>query len=73
MTRFTEWRWSFASGDAFVHGFEAALKQEVARRSPDLRFAFSRPGFVTFRAPDSAPARPASGTSPVTQIRARCR
>jgi len=26
MTRFTEWRWSFASGDAFVHGFEAALK-----------------------------------------------
>lgn len=38
--------------------FEAALKQEVARRSPDLRFAFSRPGFVTFRAPDDAPAKP---------------
>jgi 23S rRNA (cytidine2498-2'-O)-methyltransferase len=39
-------------------GFEAALKQEVARRSPDLRFAFSRPGFVTFRAPENAPPRP---------------
>jgi 23S rRNA (cytidine2498-2'-O)-methyltransferase len=33
-------------------GFEAALKQEVARRSGSLRFAFSRPGFVTFRIPD---------------------
>jgi 23S rRNA (cytidine2498-2'-O)-methyltransferase len=31
--------------------FEAALKQEVARRNADLRFAFSRPGFVTFRIP----------------------
>ena len=32
-------------------GAEAALKQEVARRHPDLRFSFSRPGFVTFRLP----------------------
>jgi 23S rRNA (cytidine2498-2'-O)-methyltransferase len=37
-------------------GFEAALKQEVARRDASLRFAFSRPGFVTFRMPgDGAP------------------
>ncbi len=33
-------------------GSEAMLKQEVARRHPDLRFSFSRPGFVTFRASD---------------------
>ncbi len=33
-------------------GFEAALKHEVGRKHPDLRFAFSRPGFVTFRMPD---------------------
>jgi 23S rRNA (cytidine2498-2'-O)-methyltransferase len=35
-------------------GFEAALKGDVARRHPDLRFAFSRPGFVTFRVADDA-------------------
>jgi 23S rRNA (cytidine2498-2'-O)-methyltransferase len=34
-------------------GFEAALKHEVARRQPLLKFAFSRPGFVTFRADDA--------------------
>jgi 23S rRNA (cytidine2498-2'-O)-methyltransferase len=33
-------------------GAETALKQEVARRHPDFRFAFSRRGFVTFRIPD---------------------
>jgi 23S rRNA (cytidine2498-2'-O)-methyltransferase len=37
-------------------GFEAALKHEVARRHPGLRFAFSRPGFVTFRVADEAEA-----------------
>ena len=42
-------------------GSEAALKGDVARRHPQLRFAFSRPGFVTFRvaddpADDSPPA-----------------
>lgn len=31
------------------HGAEAALKQEVARDYPALRFAFSRPGFLTFK------------------------
>jgi len=30
-------------------GAEAALKHEVARRWPAFRFAYSRPGFVTFK------------------------
>ena len=30
-------------------GAERALKSEIAREHPDLKFAFSRPGFVTFR------------------------
>jgi 23S rRNA (cytidine2498-2'-O)-methyltransferase len=42
-------------------GSEAALKGDVARRHPDLRFAFSRPGFVTFRVADRA-----AGDSPPT-------
>ena len=33
-------------------GSELALKRDVARRHPTLRFAFSRPSFVTFRLPD---------------------
>jgi 23S rRNA (cytidine2498-2'-O)-methyltransferase len=33
-------------------GAERALKAEMARQWPDFRFAFSRPGFVTFRLPD---------------------
>lgn len=32
-------------------GAERPLKNEIARAHPPLRFAFSRPGFVTFRAP----------------------
>ena len=32
-------------------GAERPLKNEIARAQPALRFAFSRPGFVTFRAP----------------------
>jgi 23S rRNA (cytidine2498-2'-O)-methyltransferase len=35
-------------------GAERALKNEVARERPKLKFAFSRPGFVTFRSPDDA-------------------
>jgi 23S rRNA (cytidine2498-2'-O)-methyltransferase len=35
-------------------GAERALKNEVAREHPTLRFAFSRPGFVTFRLPREA-------------------
>jgi 23S rRNA (cytidine2498-2'-O)-methyltransferase len=30
-------------------GAESALKEELARSWPDLRFAFSRPGFLTFK------------------------
>ena len=41
-------------------GSEAALKSDVARRHPRLRFAFSRPGFVTFRVADD----PADDSSP---------
>lgn len=43
------------SGFLFVvcqAGAEAALKNEVARKHPTFRFAFSRPGFVTFRVPE---------------------
>lgn len=33
-------------------GAEPALKDEIARRYKRFRFAYSRPGFVTFRVPD---------------------
>ena len=33
-------------------GSEAALKRDVARNHPDLAFAFSRPGFCTFKLHD---------------------
>jgi 23S rRNA (cytidine2498-2'-O)-methyltransferase len=36
-------------------GAEPTLKKEVARELPGFRFAFSRPGFVTFRKPETAP------------------
>ncbi|MCW5804052.1 MAG: hypothetical protein KIT31_16885 [Deltaproteobacteria bacterium] len=32
-------------------GLEPALKLDVARRRPELRFAYSRPGLVTWKAP----------------------
>ncbi|MGD9723051.1 MAG: SAM-dependent methyltransferase [Pirellulales bacterium] len=32
-------------------GAEGALKSEIRRRWPALRFAYSRPGFLTFKAP----------------------
>ncbi len=32
-------------------GAEKALKDEMARRSPEFRFAFSRPGFLTYKLP----------------------
>jgi 23S rRNA (cytidine2498-2'-O)-methyltransferase len=34
-------------------GAERALKNEIAREHPELRSAFSRPGFVTFRLPEA--------------------
>src|SRR5687768_18432973 len=33
-------------------GAEAAVKHELARDWPDFRFAYSRPGFLTFKLPD---------------------
>lgn len=33
-------------------GAQAALKQEVEARAPQWRLAFSRPGYVTFKAPE---------------------
>lgn len=33
-------------------GAETALKHEVARRWPEFRFAYSRPGFLTFKLPN---------------------
>ncbi len=33
-------------------GAEAAVKREIARRWPGFRFAFSRPGFLTFKLPE---------------------
>ena len=32
-------------------GAEQALKDELARKSPEFRFAFSRPGFLTYKLP----------------------
>lgn len=37
-------------------GLEPALKLEVARTRPELRFAYSRPGLVTFRSPRAVAA-----------------
>lgn len=34
------------------HGAELALKRELAARAPELKPAFSRPGFVTFKWPE---------------------
>src|SRR5262245_31547980 len=45
-------RFLFAATQA---GAERALKNEIAREHPELRFAFSRPGFVTYRLPDAMP------------------
>jgi 23S rRNA (cytidine2498-2'-O)-methyltransferase len=35
-------------------GVEPAVKREVARTRPELRFAYSRPGLVTFKSPRAA-------------------
>lgn len=43
-------------------GNEAAVKREVARTRPELRFAYSRPGLLTFRAPKELTAEDASGS-----------
>jgi 23S rRNA (cytidine2498-2'-O)-methyltransferase len=51
-------------------GAEGALKIDVARTQPALRFAFSRPGFVTFRA-DASSAAPAAVDSPFARTSGR--
>lgn len=43
-------------------GVEPAVKQEIARTRPELRFAYSRPGLVTFRAPGAIAAEDPSGS-----------
>ena len=35
-------------------GAEKAVKSEIAKHHPDLKFSFSRPGFITFKQYDSA-------------------
>lgn len=45
-------------------GAEPALKQELAERHPTWRLAFSRPGFVSFKCPDTKPSS-VSGPQPV--------
>ena len=37
-------------------GAERALKSEIAREHPELKFAYSRPGFVTFRSSEDLAA-----------------
>jgi len=39
-------------------GAEAALKAELAARWPEFRFAFSRPGFLTFKLPEDHTLEP---------------
>jgi 23S rRNA (cytidine2498-2'-O)-methyltransferase len=43
-------------------GNEPGVKREVARTRPELRFAYSRPGLLTFRAPGELTADDASGS-----------
>lgn len=43
-------------------GLEPALKREVARTRPDLRFAYSRPGLVTFKSPHAVPPDEPAGS-----------
>ncbi len=39
-------------------GAEGAVKEELARRSPDVHAAYSRPGLITFKVPSDHPVRP---------------
>ncbi len=49
-------------------GAEGALKGELARRWPEFRFAYSRPGFVTFKIP---PERELAGDFDLQSVFAR--
>lgn len=46
-------------------GAEPVLKEEISRNHPDLRFAYSRPGFVTFKAAEGGPLSPDYGVNSV--------
>jgi 23S rRNA (cytidine2498-2'-O)-methyltransferase len=57
------WRVADFAFAACLPGLEPALKLDVARARPELRFAYSRPGLVTFRStravpPDDPPGSP---------------
>jgi 23S rRNA (cytidine2498-2'-O)-methyltransferase len=43
-------------------GLEPALKREVARTRPELRFSYARPGLVTFNSPQSVPLDDPAGS-----------
>lgn len=43
-------------------GVEPALKLDVARARPELRFAYSRPGLVTFKSPRAVPPEDVPGS-----------
>ena len=45
-------------------GAEAALKAEMSRWQPEMRFAYSRPGFVTFKCPPVGPNQPWASDEP---------
>ena len=38
-------------------GAQTALKQEILAQWPEFKFAFSRPGFVTFKVPETFPVK----------------
>ena len=39
------------------YGAQAILKQEILNHWPEFKFAFSRPGFVTFKVPEGFPLK----------------
>ncbi len=47
-------------------GAEPALKDEVARLRPESRFAYSRPGFLTFKVAEPAGIDRVTGAAPLT-------
>src|SRR6187402_1566071 len=43
-------------------GLEPAVKRELARTRPELRFAYSRPGLLTFKSTRAVPAEDPPGS-----------
>ena len=53
---------SMATPSTFIfcscqYGAQAILKQEILSHWPEFKFAFSRPGFVTFKVPEGVPLK----------------